>query len=180
MSDVLTLWPPSETLRGAIISDCGSYRYALWRQWGVGQPMVFVMLNPSTADAEKDDQTIGRCIGFARREGFGGIHVVNLFAYRATQPDELLTCPVDVVGPANNRHLHEAAQLVSTNGYCVAAWGSHPAATRLAVNRARMALQFPLFCLGLTKGGAPRHPSRLAADTPLISYAERYTSWERS
>ena len=177
--DTLTLGGVAdrETLWGAVISEDEAYRYTLWRQWGPGAPMVFVMLNPSTADATQDDPTIRRCIGFAKREGYGGIHVVNLFAYRATNPADLLRCPIDVVGPDNFAHLREAGRMARLGGVCVAAWGSHAAATRLAVNNARMALRCSISCLGLTKAGAPKHPLYLPGDAPLISYAERYLGW---
>lgn len=155
-------------MTGAEISADGVYRYALWRQWGLGAPLVFVMLNPSTADAEQDDPTIRRCIGFAKREGAAGIHVVNLFAYRATNPAELFRCPVDVVGPDNHRHLRSAGEL---GGPVVAAWGSHPAATHLQVRWAQHALRVPLKCLGTTASGAPRHPLYIRGDQPLTDYA---------
>jgi hypothetical protein len=166
-----------DTLRGAAISEDEVYRYTLWRQWGTGQPMVFVMLNPSTADAEQDDPTIRRCVSFAKREGYGGIHVVNLFAYRATDPADLLRCPVDVVGPENDYHIREAGRMARLGGKVVAAWGAHATATSLRVNAVRMALRAPIYCLGLTKQGAPRHPLYVRGDAPLISYAERYLGW---
>ena len=72
--------------KAAILSDDGRYRYLLERQWDERPRMAWCMLNPSTADANIDDQTIKRCIGFAKREGFGGIIVVNLMAFRATSP----------------------------------------------------------------------------------------------
>jgi hypothetical protein len=75
--------------RGATLSDCGRYRYRLWRRWADGPTVLFVMLNPSTADADVDDPTIRRCIGFARSWGAGALEVVNLYAWRATQPAEL-------------------------------------------------------------------------------------------
>jgi hypothetical protein len=75
---------------GAEFSDCGTYRYALWRTWNALQPgVLFVGLNPSTADATTDDPTIRRCIGFAKRWGYGGITMANVFAYRATDPREM-------------------------------------------------------------------------------------------
>lgn len=74
-----------EIKKDATISDCGKYRYRLSRIWEPGRPVAtFVMLNPSTADATNDDATIRKCMGFARRWNLGGIHVGNLFAYRAS------------------------------------------------------------------------------------------------
>jgi hypothetical protein len=75
--------------RGALLSEDGRYRYRLWRLWDDLAPvMVWVMLNPSTADADLDDPTIRKCIGFAKANRHGGIIVVNLFAWRATDPKE--------------------------------------------------------------------------------------------
>jgi hypothetical protein len=79
----------AEIERTATISDCGRYRYTLGRTWSDEPPVLFVMLNPSTADADVDDNTISKCIGFAKRWGHGGITVVNLYAWRATNPKEL-------------------------------------------------------------------------------------------
>jgi hypothetical protein len=72
--------------RHATISDCGKFRYRLWRKWGSGSPLLFVMLNPSTADGEQDDATIRRCLRFAMAHDFGELEVVNLYAYRCTDP----------------------------------------------------------------------------------------------
>src|SRR5262249_44998661 len=79
--------------RSAVISACGRYRYYLCRKLagGGGRVATFIMLNPSTADAERDDSTIRKCVGFGRRWGCGQLHVVNLFGLRATQPTELRT-----------------------------------------------------------------------------------------
>src|SRR5689334_20041621 len=76
----------SEIVKSAVLSPCGLYRYRLTRRWGDGPALLFVMLNPSTADATEDDPTIRRCTGFAKREGMPAIEVVNLFAWRATDP----------------------------------------------------------------------------------------------
>src|SRR4028119_2392792 len=92
--------------RGAIFDPTRTYRYALWRTWDAARPPVaFVLLNPSTADARRDDPTIRRCANFARTWGFGGLEVVNLFAFRATHPTDL-KCAADPVGPQNDVHLH--------------------------------------------------------------------------
>lgn len=92
---------------GAIFSDDTVYRYALWRVWDDSLPLVlFVMLNPSTADAELDDPTIRRVVGFAKAWGYGGAVVVNLFGFRATSPKVLKTA-ADPVGPDNDRYIRE-------------------------------------------------------------------------
>lgn len=108
--------------RGALISECGLYRYRLWRRWGIGPHATWIMLNPSTADADLDDPTIRRCIGFARAWGFSAIEVVNLFALRATNPRELGRS-ADPIGPDNDRHLSEAGRAAELR---IAAWGHRP------------------------------------------------------
>ncbi len=112
-------------MSGAVISDCGKYRYTLEREWMTGQgTCLFVMLNPSTADASEDDPTIRRCIGFAQRWGYQRLTVGNLFAYRATDPLGLREVPLDVaIGPENDDHLCDLSHGASL---IVAAWGAHP------------------------------------------------------
>jgi hypothetical protein len=98
--------PPEPS--GATFDPTGAYRYALWRVWdGNRPPLVFVMLNPSIADAERDDPTIRRCLGFACAWGYGALTVVNLFALRATCPHTLRRA-ADPVGPDNDEHLRAA------------------------------------------------------------------------
>lgn len=151
-----------DTASGAILSECGRYRYRLWRRWNTGfyarRTLGFIMLNPSTADHAEDDPTIRRCIGFAKDNDFAAIHVVNLFAWRATNPAEL-TRAEDPVGRLNNDFLEEAA-LCSTR--LVAAWGASkvPRLEERATKAAEIAWYAgrPLSCLGVTKDGKPRHP----------------------
>ena len=164
--------------RWAEISDCGRYRYLLGRRWGESSScMTFVMLNPSTADAEVDDPTIRRCMGFAQREGHAGIMVINLFAFRATKPTELL----DASSPCGrDNHSHVMAVLRShaalDGGPVVAAWGSffdaRPMMRHLAlpIEECAQHAGVDLLAFGLTKSGAPRHPLYLKADSPLIDY----------
>src|SRR5690349_1903454 len=92
---------------GAVISPCERYRYRLWRSWGDGAGgfAVFIMCNPSTADASINDATIRKCIGFAKRWRMHGIRVVNLFALRSRDPNALLVDPYEAAGPDNDRHL---------------------------------------------------------------------------
>ncbi len=145
---------------GAVLSRCGRYRYRLHRSWLMGEGTVlFIMLNPSTADAELDDPTIRRCIGFARRWGFQELVVANLFAWRATDPRELKRAS-DPVGPENDEHL---IALSGDADAVIAAWGVHGGYK----NRnwvVRRLLRGTVEHLGLTKQGHPRHPLYLRAD----------------
>jgi hypothetical protein len=153
----------------AAISPCGRYRYRLTR--GDGNRLCFVMLNPSTADANINDPTIRRCRSFARREGYAGIEVLNLFALRATDPAQLIGHG-DPTGPENVAYL-EQASLVHGNGIIVCAWGAHRAATPDKVNTTIYWLRrcgARLVCLGKTKSGAPRHPLYVHGDTPFEDF----------
>ena len=155
--------------REAKIDKTGRYRYSLVRIWDEdGQRAVFVMLNPSTADARKDDPTIRRCIGFARKWGYGSLEVVNIFALRATFPNMLLGA-LDPVGPRNDRYLLEA---VNRADLIVVAWGELCGNGKFTDRghhvRKLLAGQFML-CLGETKFGQPKHPLYLKASTSLIT-----------
>ena len=159
----------SEPSRDALLSACGTYRYRLWRRWGRGPLATFVMLNPSTADAMKDDPTIRRCIGFAKREGCGKLLVVNLFAYRATDPADLKRAE-EPVGPLNGDVLDEVA--MQCQGPLIVAWGNHGDHQGQAgefLTRLSPHFRKPL-CLGTTRSGHPKHPLRLGADTLLRQY----------
>lgn len=106
---------------GASLSSDGRYRYELTRRWDNSTSTVtYVMLNPSTADASVDDPTIRRCIGFAQSHGFGGLRVLNLYAFRATQPKDMFRA-IDPVGPENDTYLGN----LDTGSTVVAAWGAH-------------------------------------------------------
>ncbi len=153
-----------DTINGAVLSPDARYRYALWRGGLGGTGLVtFIMLNPSTADGSEDDPTIRRCIGFARRWGFDRLAVVNLFAYRDTDPRELPTDDDAACGPDNTAALH-AVVLRSTT--VVAAWGAGARAERY---RQKEQLRFakPLFCIGRTNDNRPRHPLYVRKDAPL-------------
>lgn len=153
----------------AVISPCERYRYLLYRRVGSGGVVVFVGVNPSTADATVDDATIRKCRGFASRWGFGMFFMVNLCAYRATDVRELARVD-DPVGPDTDRHLREAfagADLI------VPAWGARgklPLSLEWRVDRVRELLREsgkPCKVLGLLKHGDPRHPLMPAYSTPL-------------
>lgn len=150
--------------RGAVIE--GDHRYTLTRQWGDGARCTFIMLNPSTADATKDDPTIRRCLGFARRLGCESSVVANLYAYRATNPFDLWKA-ADPVGPLNNRYLIDVALDAERNGTpLIAAWGALAKRDRV-LDVLRLPGMQRLSALGVTKSGAPRHPLYLGADAEL-------------
>lgn len=166
--------------RGAEISADGRYRYALWRRWDKTRPrLVFIMLNPSTADAEHDDATIRVCMGRARRMGFGGIRVLNLFALRATDPAELDRAD-DPVGPEADGWLEKGLGLQSFGEMTIAAWGDGGLRRGLYRPRWREALGIicgdmghPLHCLALTRAGQPRHPLRVAYAVEPVPWMDR-------
>ncbi len=146
---------------GAVISS--PYRYLLWRIWDPRQPrLLWVMLNPSTADETTNDPTLRRILGFSRSSGFGGLEVVNLFGLRSPSPKALLLAP-DAVGPENDRYIREAVMRAEK---IVAAWGNEGA--REGRERAVLSLiSRPVFCLGTTGLGHPRHPLYVKAQTEL-------------
>jgi hypothetical protein len=150
----------------AIISKDGKYRYWLERKLSspIKNTCVFIMLNPSTADAELDDPTIRRCKGFAERFQCGKLVVVNLFAYRATRPADLYKAK-DPVGKENDKHLAKALALP---GMIICGWGANDVNDRAARLKAMADWQkVNLCCLGKTKSGAPKHPLYLPALAPL-------------
>ena len=147
----------------ALVSPCGLYRYFLVRRWDDNLPEIrWCMLNPSVADDDIDDPTVRKCCGFAKRWGFGSIRIVNLFAFRATDPRGLKEAD-DPIGPDNVQHLKEILRAP-----VVMAWGGSLPNTMIAreavVNVAALA-GLGWMCLGRTKGGQPRHPLMLAYST---------------
>lgn len=155
----------------AVLSKCGNYRYSLIRQWDAEKPRVlFVMLNPSTADAQLDDSTIRRCIGYAKAWGAGSLEVVNLFAFRATNPECLLKV-VDPIGSENDAHIQAAKQRASM---VVVAWGCLCAFSERRIEVLKLLTEDSkqVFCLGTTKDGFPRHPLYCKADLQPVLYEE--------
>ena len=151
--------------RQTILSDDRVYRYSLWREWIGGEGYVmFIGLNPSTADETLDDPTIRRCVGFAKAWGFSALCMANLFAFRATKP-KVMKQASDPVGKDNDkwlRHLCDGASLV------IAAWGTD--GSYLARDRKVCNLLGAMDCLGVTKDGYPRHPLYLRADVERIAF----------
>ena len=159
-------------ITGAVISACEQYRYRLWRRSGPGRHVIYVMCNPSTADASVDDATIRKCRGFATRWGCTGLEVVNACAYRSRHPRDLLTVD-DPVGPENYHHVEAAFAETRRWGepLVVVAWGG--ALPKKLHQHAETILGWldglgavPQ-CLGTTKAGRPKHPLMQSYDTPL-------------
>jgi hypothetical protein len=143
--------------KGAVIDKAGLYRYSLWRDWDMEKPkLVFIMLNPSKADANIDDPTLRRCINFANSWDFGSLIVVNLFAYRSASPLDLRQVD-DPIGSQNDRYLKKA---IKSADRVVVAWGNNGK----LMQRDRLVLELlskhniQPHCLGITKSGYPRHP----------------------
>lgn len=152
----------------AILSPCGRYRYTLERAISVfGNGLVlWVMLNPSTADATVNDPTIVRVIRFSERLGFARAAVVNLFALRATDPRHLRLVG-DPIGPENDAHIQRMA---SAADMVILGYGADPMATDRASSVRALLAGRKLHCLGKTKDGAPRHPLYLRANADLIEH----------
>lgn len=159
--------------RDATISRCGRYRYRLSRHWGNGAEATFIMLNPSTADAENDDPTIRKCIGFARRWGLDGIYVGNLFAVRATDPADM-KASTDPVGPDNRDYLEWMCERAAKNGgVLICAWGAH--GRYIEQDRTFLGwmdmLDITPKALRLTKDGSPGHPLYIPYDAQPFDFA---------
>lgn len=155
----------------AHISECGQYRYLLTRDIsmiGEAGKAVFVMLNPSTADATEDDPTIRRCRGFAESWGCSGLVVANLYALRSTDPRQLWKHD-DPVGPENDGILRGLAHKHTD---IVCAWGANAKPDRVRrFHDFMVSYGAQLFCLGTTKAGAPRHPLYLRRDSELVPWS---------
>lgn len=163
--------------RNAVLSKGGKYRYSLTRDWGEGDQglVLWVMLNPSTADALNDDATIRRVVNFSKLWGFEAAAVVNLYAYRATKPSDLWVAAkqgVDIIGPKNDKWIQKEmyhAQRI------ICAWGNNA-----DFHRPRRVLEIlgghgkKVRALGTTASGHPLHPLRLASDTQPIKWKHPY------
>jgi hypothetical protein len=150
------------TLQHAVISQCTTFRYCLERAWANGSDrMLIIGLNPSTANAEIDDRTVGRCVAFAQREGLSGILLANLFAFRSLDPT-LLRQAIDPIGPENDSWI---ARLRERATVIVGAWGNGGIFLDRAQNVRR--LLSSVMCFGVTLEGEPRHPLYVHGSTPL-------------
>ena len=154
---------------GADFSPCRAYRYLLWRIWDNRLPKLhFCCLNPSTADEVKNDPTVERCERRAIGYGYGGLFVTNIFAYRSTDPGKLGMID-DPVGPGNDEAIVRAAK---QSKITIAAWGTHGMYRNRSNAVRKLLANFPLFCLGLTKDGFPRHPLYVSYSQLPIAFTE--------
>lgn len=157
-------------LKEAFISEDGLYRYWLTRVWDDKLPfLLWLMLNPSTADHKIDDPTIRRVISFTRAWGYGGAVVANMCAYRSAYPEDLITAQkqgVDIVGPENYLHMKDLVK----GGDVIVGWGANaailPGPAAAICNLLHEAAPKNVWHLGLSKDGHPKHPLYLKATTP--------------
>ncbi len=179
----MTRLPGMDAERTATISDDGLYRYDLTRRWDDRPWALWVMLNPSTADADQDDRTLFTIQQISRHNGHGGVAVVNLFAYRSRNPDELLSC-ADARGPENRETIKRWVTDDRVTAI-VCGWGNwwhahrnHPQRPpRLNVERTVLDSGKRLYSIGETKAGDPRHPLYARFDSPFRKYVPL---WDRS
>ena len=157
-------------IRKAFISEDKLYRYLLYRRWSRGRALLWVMLNPSRADAEADDATTRRCTDLSSGWGFGAAVIVNLFGYISTDPKELNSIS-DPVGPENNSVIFDQFK---KNNDCMVAWGSRPEIHLFQSRVKEISKHLPTtaMCLGLTKQNYPRHPLRVSSSTKPVRYAK--------
>lgn len=153
-------------IKSAYFSECHTYRYTLWRMWDETKPFcLFIGLNPSTADETNDDPTIRRCINFAQTWGYGALCMANLFAFRATNPKDMLSHPYPI-GDCNDSYLLMLSELA---GITVAAWGTK--GSHLGRDKEIVRKLGDMKCLRKTEKGFPGHPLYIPNDTKLIPFS---------
>lgn len=145
------------------------HRYSLFRKWGPGPACMFIGLNPSTATEVHDDPTIRRCMRFAKRFKCGTLYMLNLFAYRSTEPDNLLEAE-DPEGPDNMKAILSHAEMANV---IVCAWGSHPTAEDQALKVLDLLKDFKLWYLEINKDGNPKHPLYISQSKKLKVFKEK-------
>jgi hypothetical protein len=158
-------------LNEAVFDKTKKYRYLLTRHLSEQKSVcTFIMLNPSTADATSNDPTVARCIQFSKKWGYGKLNVLNIFAYRSTDPSHLYTLE-DPVGPDNNKFIEET---VSQSDLVIAAWGVHAALNKRGEEVGGIvSTKRDLHCLSVTKDGYPGHPLYLKKDSLPLLYLKR-------
>lgn len=162
---------PHYAQKGATFSEDKKYRYLLWREWDPVKPgIVFIMLNPSTADERVLDPTLRRCLGYAREWGYGRMDILNIFAIRSTDP-RVLYAHRDPVGEKNDEVIRSTC-IRARSRMIVAAWGTHGVfqqRDRAVIDLITGKMGQDLHCLQLTNAGIPSHPLYLKGSLkPLL------------
>lgn len=161
-------------VKSAVISECGKHRYRLERAWGAGKGTVlWVMLNPSTADGKTNDATITKIAEMTHRWAYSGLVVVNLFTYRATDPKELSKVgPRDLNGPDATKHL--VNELRRKPALVVVGWGANRHAEQRGKVVTKLIRHFGLtpMCFKINKNGSPVHPLYQSYSAKLIPYVQ--------
>ena len=150
---------------GADFSKCRKYRYTLWRTWDVSKPKVmFLGLNPSTADEVKNDPTVTRCINYSKRWGYGGMYMMNIFSFRTTYPIELKKA-TNPIGDKNNFWIKKIYRNVDK---CIGAWGNDGEFKNRSEDIFKLIPK--LYCLKINSSGQPAHPLYLKSDLKPVLY----------
>lgn len=147
-------------------SKDGVYRWSYERRWAPGGMLCWVGLNPGTGDRNSGPRpTLGRVVGWAKREGCAAVRVVNLYSFRCTNPKELRRDDLDIVGERTDEKIRDASRRAQVS---LVAWGSNKLAKRRSAEVLEMVID-PM-CVGTTKHGEPRHPLYVAASAPFRPY----------
>lgn len=161
--------------RGATISTDGRFRTRLWRIWSEYPRLLFIGLNPSTADEEANDATVSWLIRWAFANGFGGLEIGNLYALRTKDPRELKAARYPV-GPDNDKSLLALARCINHDGgVVVAGWGNHAQPNRaLDFRTDLMLVGVPLLAWGFNKNGSPKHPLYLPGGAETVPFPDPF------
>ena len=166
---------PPLTSSGAVLSPCDQHRYFLWRVWDEYKPpTIFIMLNPSTANAKDDDATIRKCMSYAHKWGAGGINILNLFSYRTKSPKVLVEAAkkgIAVIGPENDGTIR---RLLEESPQAICGWGNLPTGLKPSQILTHLYVGGPksaqLMCLGTNLDGSPKHPLYLRGDLQPVPF----------
>ena len=161
------------SISGVLFSDeFHRYRYALWRLWDKSrEKLLFIGLNPSTANAIKDDPTIIRCVNFAKLWGYGGLYVGNLFSLVSANPAPLFRAPsVELPGGPNDTAIKRMRELSAD---VLVGWGNEGRNAKTRPYEVLALVGFPVYCLGKTRSGEPKHPLYLPKYRQREIYAEK-------
>ena len=154
---------------GASFSKCRTWRYLLWRRWSDGDMVAFILLNPSSATEQEEDPTIRRCIGFAKMWGMGGLYILNIFALRSTDPNNLYVAD-DPIGKDNDRFILDTCR---KSCLVVCGWGNHGAFLGRGKHVMRLLNDngIKAYCLGVNQSGEPKHPLYIGYSSEPMPYA---------